>query len=365
MCTFWSRVLCRSVNYSILLFHAHAYTNRACDEHVSPLNPFRMVKIPMRANDGTEEQNLGEADFWQLNFHNDSVSCFTINKEINDIPWQILFNGLPTDQSYVQFESQVNQIVFVINTMTAQNIENEGGETNIYPTSIINFDFVHCSYVISNVIVPNIKPRLPHKGSSALVEYLSSDELMFHIGFSLGLKDLILTQEHPASHETVGRSFLAVVGALNASSGLNVTQQFIQDFVITQLVGKNITEIWQISEKFGCRNSGLLEQIWTIPVIRPELHLSALPGHPAVAAQTIFDLMYSCYKSVFPLRFGETVSTATDQAAHNVLNTLFHTTDSKEPLPLGKKGKELTLRRDDNMTIKDWSLENANNIIQC
>ncbi|CAL4093828.1 unnamed protein product [Meganyctiphanes norvegica] len=34
----------------------------------------------------------GETDFWQLNFHNDNVSWSTINKEINDIPWHILFN---------------------------------------------------------------------------------------------------------------------------------------------------------------------------------------------------------------------------------------------------------------------------------
>ncbi|CAL4121544.1 unnamed protein product, partial [Meganyctiphanes norvegica] len=39
----------------------------------------------------------GETDFWQLNFHNDNVSWSTINKEINDIPWHILFNEKNTE----------------------------------------------------------------------------------------------------------------------------------------------------------------------------------------------------------------------------------------------------------------------------
>ena len=40
---------------------------------------------------------IGEPEFWHLNFHHDDVSWSHINDEINEIPWQILFNGKDTE----------------------------------------------------------------------------------------------------------------------------------------------------------------------------------------------------------------------------------------------------------------------------
>jgi len=40
---------------------------------------------------------IGEPEFWHLNFHHDDISWSHINDEINDIPWQILFNDKDTE----------------------------------------------------------------------------------------------------------------------------------------------------------------------------------------------------------------------------------------------------------------------------
>ena len=51
----------------------------------------------------------GESEFWQLNFRNDNVSWDNINKEINEVPWQTLFNGKNTEEcTYIFLKCLLN-----------------------------------------------------------------------------------------------------------------------------------------------------------------------------------------------------------------------------------------------------------------
>ena len=51
----------------------------------------------------------GESEFWQLNFRNDNVSWDNINKEINEVPWQTLFNGKNTEEcTYIFMKCLLN-----------------------------------------------------------------------------------------------------------------------------------------------------------------------------------------------------------------------------------------------------------------
>lgn len=46
---------------------------------------------------------------------------------------------------------------------------------------------------------------------------------------------------------------------------------------------------------------------------------------------------------IFLAGYGETVSEAVEQAAHDALRRLFHTTDAATPLPFEPKVKNITL----------------------
>lgn len=60
----------------------------------------------------------------------------------------------------------------------------------------------------------------------------------------------------------MGKCFQAVVGALNASTSLSQCQLFVRDFVVTQLIGKDLNEIWEVSNTATICNCGGLEQIY-------------------------------------------------------------------------------------------------------
>lgn len=76
---------------------------------------------------------------------------------------------------------------------------------------------------------------------------------------------MMLLQEYPPTPETVGKCFQAVVGALNASSSLSQCQLFVRDFVVAQLVGKDLNEIWEVgntasSNKLLCLETNFWEK---------------------------------------------------------------------------------------------------------
>lgn len=296
--------------------------------------------------DQGKAHNFRRSEFVEWNYE---AELFSFGKRLNENFDSQLLRVALTDSSYIEGEKARQQSLGV--STPALQMESNEALADTGRTLIIDY----CQHYLHTTLF-----RLPEEGISALVEYLSSEQMVAQIGFNMGLKDLILTEEHPASPETVGQSFLAIVGALNASSGLTVTQQFIQDFVITQLVGKDICEIWQIEDAYD-----LLEDLMANSGLgKPEPRLLYQSGPNTIEA--LYQVgIYDNQKQYMSHGFGETVSTAIDQAARNVLKTLFHTTDSQEPLPLGKKGRNLNLRRNKNLNIEEWSLERAENVIEC
>ena len=65
---------------------------------------------------------------------------------------------------------------------------------------------------------------------------------------------LVLTlflQEYPPSDESYSQTFKALVSAIQLSSGLSKTQEFLRDFLIPQLVGVDICDVWDIRNPMG------------------------------------------------------------------------------------------------------------------
>ncbi|RZC40427.1 39S ribosomal protein L44, mitochondrial [Asbolus verrucosus] len=80
--------------------------------------------------------------------------------------------------------------------------------------------------------------------AKALYDYLTTEEMLAHVARYMGLKDIVLTAEFPVADSTLADSFKAVVAALTMSQDLKRAQLFVKDFLLSQLTGKDIYDIW-------------------------------------------------------------------------------------------------------------------------
>lgn len=54
-----------------------------------------------------------------------------------------------------------------------------------------------------------------------------------------------------------------------------------------------------------------------------------------------------------------------EEAAHDALRRFFQITDSASPLPFGKDADAIPLKTEANISLDDWSIDKAKNIITC
>ncbi|KAG0729331.1 39S ribosomal protein L44, mitochondrial [Chionoecetes opilio] len=201
-------------------------------------------------------------------------------------------------------------------------------------------------------------PLLPEEGVSALVEYLLSEDIMSAVGYGIGLRDLILCKEHPPSPTTMARCFRAIVGALGASPAAQC-QAFVRDFVVAQLVGKDIDVIWKIENPMAVLGNILHQSRQG----EPESRLIFQAGQKTL--QAIYHVGVYSDKQCMGSGYGETVDTAVKEAAHDALRRLFHITDTARPLPFGRDADVLPLKTEANMSLDHWSIDKSKNVIMC
>jgi large subunit ribosomal protein L44 len=58
----------------------------------------------------------------------------------------------------------------------------------------------------------------------------------------------VLVQDFPVEEVTLATTLKAVVGALAESSGEDRAREFVRDFILTQLAGRDINEFWEIKD---------------------------------------------------------------------------------------------------------------------
>nr|XP_027237860.1 39S ribosomal protein L44, mitochondrial-like [Penaeus vannamei] len=216
------------------------------------------------------------------------------------------------------------------------------------------------SHIIADYSIKYLRsalPLFPEEGIRSLVDYLTSSEVMAEVGLGIGLKDLILCKEYPPTPETVGKCFQAVVGALNASTSLSQCQLFVRDFVVTQLVGKDLNEIWEIENPM----EAMQDILGRSGRGEPEPRLIFESGKNTLEA--VYHVGIYSDKEFIGSGYGETIGTAVDQAARDALRRFFQTTAASPPLPFGKEN--VKLKAEPNLSVEDWSLEKAKNIITC
>ncbi|XP_045930231.1 39S ribosomal protein L44, mitochondrial [Micropterus dolomieu] len=168
-------------------------------------------------------------------------------------------------------------------------------------------------------------PSLPSEGVESIVGHLSSSAVVAYVARNLGIEDLTMSAECPVPDDVLHATFMAVVGTLQESSGAERTGFFLRDFLVTQLIGKELFDMWTVVNPMGLLVEELTKR--NIPLPEPRLIRSA-------GASTVLPLyfvgLYSD-KKLLAQGPGETLVAAEEEAARVALRKLYGYTENRRP----------------------------------
>ncbi|XP_054839237.1 39S ribosomal protein L44, mitochondrial isoform X2 [Eublepharis macularius] len=168
-------------------------------------------------------------------------------------------------------------------------------------------------------------PKIPPAGIEAIVNFLTSEELVSYLARNLSLQDLTLCAEFPVPPNMLQQTFFAVIGALHQSSGPQRTEIFVRDFFIPQLIGKDLFELWNVVNPMGL----LMEELAQRNVSPPEPRLTRQSG--ATTALPLFFVGLYCDKKLLAEGTGETILAAEEEASRVALRKLYGFTENRQP----------------------------------
>ncbi|XP_068174355.1 large ribosomal subunit protein mL44 [Antennarius striatus] len=168
-------------------------------------------------------------------------------------------------------------------------------------------------------------PNLPSDGVESIVGHLTSKSLFAHVARNLGMEDLTLNADYPVPDEVLYSTLMAVIGALRDSSGAGRTRFFLRDFLIAQLIGKDLFDMWSVVNPMGL----LVEELTKRNMALPEPRLIRSAG-----ASTVLPLyfvgLYS-EKKLLAQGPGETLVAAEEEAARVALRKIYDYTENRRP----------------------------------
>ncbi|XP_036973673.1 39S ribosomal protein L44, mitochondrial [Acanthopagrus latus] len=168
-------------------------------------------------------------------------------------------------------------------------------------------------------------PSLPSEGVEGIVGHLTSLTVVTHVARNLGIEDLTMSAECPVPDDVIHHTFMAVIGALEKSSGAERTGFFLRDFLATQLIGKDLFDMWTVVNPMGL----LVEELTKRNVALPEPRLIRAAG-----ASTVLPLyfvgLYSD-KKLLAQGPGETLVAAEEEAARVALRKIYGYMENRRP----------------------------------
>ncbi|NWX11896.1 RM44 protein, partial [Aegotheles bennettii] len=182
-------------------------------------------------------------------------------------------------------------------------------------------------------------PDLPSPGVAALVDFLTSQELVSYVAQNLSIQDLTLCRAFPAPPDVLQRTFCAVIGALLRSSGPEKTEIFVRDFFIPQLIGKDLFEIWEVVNPMGL----LVEELTKRNIPLPEPRITRQLGVSTVLPLYFVGLY--CNKKIIAEGPGETLLAAEEEAARVALRKLYGYTENRRPWDYSKPKQGLAAEK--------------------
>ncbi|XP_062242615.1 39S ribosomal protein L44, mitochondrial [Platichthys flesus] len=168
-------------------------------------------------------------------------------------------------------------------------------------------------------------PSLPSEGVESIVGHLTSSTVVTYVARNLGVEELTMSAEFPVPDDVLHSTFMAVIGALQESSGAERAGFFLRDFMVTQLIGKDLFDMWKVVDPMGL----LVEELTKRNVALPEPRLIRSAG-----ASTVLPLyfvgLYSD-KKLLAQGPGETLASAEEEAARVALRKLYGYSENRRP----------------------------------
>ncbi|XP_062988264.1 large ribosomal subunit protein mL44 [Elgaria multicarinata webbii] len=220
------------------------------------------------------------------------------------------------NRCYIKHEESRRQSLGLEKEAVALNLK-DNNELSLQGTSFT------CSYL--KQCFEEAYPEMPPAGIEALVNFLTSEESVSYLARNLSLQDLTLCAEFPVPPTVLQHTFFAVIGALLQNSGPQRTEIFVRDFVIPQLIGKELFEMWNVMNPMGL----LLEELAKRKISAPEPRLTRQSG--ATTALPLYFVGLYCDKKLLAEGTGETILAAEEEAARVALRKLYGFTENRRP----------------------------------
>ncbi|KAH1003072.1 hypothetical protein HUJ05_011016 [Dendroctonus ponderosae] len=194
--------------------------------------------------------------------------------------------------------------------------------------------------IISQTIRGAYAPSYPSDVVEGIHSHLTSQEMLAHVGKHLGIKDLIKSlvsgatppvgapvdcwslQEYPPEERSLADTFRALVGALALSSPAGRVQRFVDDFLLCQMVGKDVYDIWAPAQPYEY----MLRLLQAKGVEQVEPRLCNQSASNTILANFQVGLYDAKSKTCLGLGWGENIKTAKETAALDAIQRL-HASD--------------------------------------
>ncbi|ERL88509.1 hypothetical protein D910_05895 [Dendroctonus ponderosae] len=176
--------------------------------------------------------------------------------------------------------------------------------------------------IISQTIRGAYAPSYPSDVVEGIHSHLTSQEMLAHVGKHLGIKDLIKSLEYPPEERSLADTFRALVGALALSSPAGRVQRFVDDFLLCQMVGKDVYDIWAPAQPYEY----MLRLLQAKGVEQVEPRLCNQSASNTILANFQVGLYDAKSKTCLGLGWGENIKTAKETAALDAIQRL-HASD--------------------------------------
>lgn len=265
------------------------------------------------------ERQRKRSDWFDWNYN---AELYAFDKRLHENIAEDVLRSVFIQDSYVRVEEEKRKSMVVesvqLNMKSNTDLISRGQEVM---SSFLKRYLRHCFKLV------------PEEGICAIHDYLTSDDILGHISFNIGTKDLIFSAEYPPSDNTLANTFKALVGAIATCNSVSRAETFVLDFVCPQLIGKDVFEMWDLDKPLEILNAILIKQNK-----KPtESRLIFESGRNTIEA--IYHVGLYSQKQFLGKGAGETVAFAEEMAAHDALRRVFHLNESEKPLPLGKTAK--------------------------
>ncbi|KAF7488515.1 39S ribosomal protein L44 [Sarcoptes scabiei] len=225
--------------------------------------------------------------------------------------------------------------------LACENDRKNDGSENVQLNLIDNEEMINDGIDLALKFIPKYLryhlQQAPEECIESLTEYLTSTSVLCETSKWIGCIDMVLCKEFPPSSATLSNTVFALIGAIKQKISIERAQNFIIDFILTNLNGRDLLEIWRIDQLDLDLNSFLCS-------------IGLPKAEPRILSQSAIGTLESCYvvgifseKKLIGKSPGESLPIAKRMAELDAFRNLFGLNIERIKFTFGKDSYNLNL----------------------